>query len=120
MACNGFAAALRGHGPVLGCAIGLKDEMFILRTHIANRRFSPMTDQCARVFRRRGVFLLKCDDPRVTGIHGIDREHESSTDRKPNDFVENVLCFHKTSAPTSLSTWKEAIKLIVAASCMAW
>ena len=52
MACHGLPALVGRSGAVLNSTIGVKDEMLVYRARIADRRFSPMTDQCARISRR--------------------------------------------------------------------
>lgn len=72
----------------------MKNEMFIYRPRVADRRFSPVADQLARSFPGRVGGCLECDYPRPSICRAKQREHENCTIRKPCDFAENVLYFH--------------------------
>ena len=41
----------RGHGPILGCAIGAQNQMFVPRTSENDGGFAPMTNKRPRIFR---------------------------------------------------------------------
>lgn len=62
MAFHELPALVGRRGPVLNSTIDMKDEMLVYRARIADRGFSPMSNQRVRIFRRRGISLLKCND----------------------------------------------------------
>ena len=55
MAGRGLPALVGRGGPILSRAIDMKDEMLVYRARIADRGFSPMSNQGVRVFRSRGI-----------------------------------------------------------------
>ena len=51
MSGDGRGAIGRGHGPILGCAIGAQNQMFVPRTSENDGGFAPMTNKRTRIFR---------------------------------------------------------------------
>ncbi len=74
----------------------MKNEMFVTRTHIANRGFAPMTDQYLRAFRYLGAFPLKSDDSLISGRSRESEEKARSGEREPLDRMRRLSILQST------------------------
>src|SRR5205809_7690616 len=91
MARHGLPALVGGSGPVLNSTIDMKNKMLVYRARVADRGFSPMFNQGVRVFRGRGISLVKFVDSRVGSVRSKREEKEGGEMLEQGDFVLSML-----------------------------